>query len=332
MRRNKQQFQRPGRAGVTWFDVIASILILLLLFTLASMYTVKNAVPASRRAECQNHLKQIVTAACNRASRHNGRLPFLTAKYETVQTNWFIELLPGLDHAPLHRDWHSSDQAERERLREKVLRVAQCPDDKNKYGKNADLSYVANSGYGYFPVAVDSFAVMEPGPHSPVTIDWNGDGEITDIEKMAGFATGVFWHEGSTGGRDSSLGYISNGDGQSNTIMFAENRNAGAWSSSKTMDIAFVAGLERIEFAGEREEANILALKKADLGPFALDGGRASRHSPGPGSNHGGVVFFAMADGGARQISSQIDQLVYLRLMTPNGHRFGQTVEGLDRY
>lgn len=331
MRCYKQRFQRPGRAGVTWFEVVVTILILLLLFTLASKYTVQNAVPAARRAECQNKLHQIVMATLNRAQRRNNKLPHLTVESEIYQSNWFIELLSDLDKEPLHRAWVNS-QRSGDTFQSPFLREAHCPADSDRFRKPGALSYVANSGFGYFSVDSESLAVTATKRHSPIEIDWNRDGSVSNLEQSAGLATGVFWPHGTTGDRTLTLDYITSGDGQSQTIVYTENKNAGAWTSSHLMDVAFVVGLQRIEFAGGNTPTDILARTNADLGPFAINGGQTPRRSPGPSSNHNGIVVFTMADGRTRCVNPRIDQLVYLRLMTPNGRRFGESSQGLKNY
>ena len=331
MRCCKQRFQRRGRAGVTWFEVVVSILILLLLFTLGSKYTVQNTRPVARRAECQNKLHQIAMATLNRGQRRNKRLPYLTVESDVYLSNWFIELLPDLDKEPLHRSWINS-QRSGETFQTPFLREAHCPADNDRFRKPGALSYVANSGFGYFSVDSESLAVTAPIRHSPLEIDWNRDGSVSNLEQSAGLATGVFWPYGTTCDRTISLDYVLTGDGQSQTILYTENKYAGAWTSSDLMDVAFVVGLQRIEFAGGKTPTDILARTNADLGPFAINGGQTPRRSPGPSSNHNGIVVFAMADGGVRCVNTRIDQLVYLRLMTPNGRRFGESSQGLESY
>ena len=169
-------------------------------------------------------------------------------------------------------------------------------------------------------------------PHGQGSIDWNGDGEVSDFDRPITNATGVFWPKRNGDTFRSSLDYISAGDGQTNTILFAESINAGKWNSAKTLDIAFVVGVNRIHFDGDLSGYQYLSFDEADLGPFGAAGGTIPRHTPSPSSNHLGTSIYGFADGAARQISDEVDPLVYLRLMTPNGQRYGQTVDGLENY
>lgn len=175
-------------------------------------------------------------------------------------------------------------------------------------------------------------AVYETEPHGFSTIDWDSDGTVTRDDRFKTIATGVFWpkREGET--FKMSLDYISSGDGQTNTFLFAESVNAGKWNSAKTLDIAFVVGLDRIQFARPGSDQSCLKIAGANLGPYGVAGGSAPRHTPSPSSNHQGITNFGFADGAARQISDEIDPLVYLRLMTPNGQRYGQSPKGMENY
>ena len=165
--------------------------------------------------------------------------------------------------------------------------------------------------------------MSEVGRHSTRNIDWNGDGTVSDLEEATTRATGVFWTTESGG--SATLATIAAGDGQSQTLLVAENLHAGKWDSLEVMDVAFVVGVDRIKFV-DRAGKKPLELKSAALGPFAPQGGRIPRHSPAPNANHGGVVVFGFADGIAKQISDKIDPLVYLSLITIDGQRRGERV------
>lgn len=139
-------------------------------------------------------------------------------------------------------------------------------------------------------------------------------------------ATGVFWPKRDGDRFRSSLDYISAGDGQSNTLLFVESLNAGKWNSAKTLDLAIVVGLDRIPFENAPSDSQSLKLASANLGPYGIQSGTVPHHTPSPSSNHDGSFIAGFADGSARQLSVEIDPLVYLRLMTPHGQRYGQSV------
>lgn len=277
-------------------------------------------------------MKLLCTAVLNNAQRSNGRLPSLSIEdNEGVVSNWLIDLLPELDNSTLHQEWTNSSYAERA-VFETSLKMFQCPHDPTSFQVEGGLNYVANSGYGHFTVDPELNAVYETKPHGQGSIDWNDDGVVQADEFSKTIATGVFWpkREGDT--FRSSLDYISTGDGLTNTFLFTESLNAGKWNSAKTLDIAFVVGLDRIDFVNPGSDSACLRIASTDLGPFGPAGGNIPRHTPSPSSNHLGVSIYGFADGSARQIADTIDPIVYLRLMTPNGERYGQTLNGLESY
>jgi len=320
-----------SRSGFTWIDVAVTTLVLLVLAALL-LPASRSTRGSARRAECQNNIKQLCTATMNYASKSNGSLPWLSIENdEGVVSNWLVDLLPALDNAGVLREWQALSYEGRSEF-EISLKMFQCPHDPTSFQVDGGLNYIANAGFGNFATDQRTNAVYETEPHGQSSIDWDGDGEIRNSDRPKTIATGVFWpkHEGDT--FQTSLDYISSCDGQTNTILFAESVNAGKWNSAKTLDIAFVVGLDRIQFARPGSDQECLKIERADLGPYGIAGGKIPRHTPSPSSNHLGTSIYGFADGGARQISDKIDPLIYLRLMTPNGQRFGQNHEGMENY
>jgi len=333
-----QAGHRPGhrriahsRSGVTWIEVTVVVLILLALTALLLPATRIGRRPA-RRAECQNNMKRLGIATMNHCSKTNGALPWLSIEDDAgIVSNWIVDLLPELDNAPTRRVW--DDLTPRERAGFEVsLKMLQCPQDLRSLQTGGGLSYVANSGYGTFRIDPQANAVHEDYPHGHGSVDWDGDGVASKEDKARTIATGVFWPKRDGERIRSSLDRISSGDGQSNTLLFAESLNAGKWNSAKTLDLAFVVGLDRILFENAATDSQCLKLAGANLGPYGIQSGTVPGHTPSPSSNHGGIFIAGFADGGTRQLSVEIDPLVYLRLMTPNGQRYGEAALGPEAY
>jgi Tfp pilus assembly protein PilE len=319
------------RSGFTWIDVSVTTLILLVLAALLLPAT-RSTRPTVRRVECQNNMKQLCTAVMNYTSKSNGTLPWLSIEDETgIVSNYLIDMLPEFDNSALHREWLSFSARERAEISVR-LKTFQCPKDPTYLQVDCGLSYVANAGFGKFAIDPKTNAVYETKPQGQGTVAWDGDGEVSELDRWKTIATGVFWPKREGDAFRSSLDYISAGDGQTNTFLFAESVNAGKWNSAKTLDIAFVVGLDRIQFAKPGSDQACLKITGADLGPYGVAGGNIPRHTPSPSSNHLGTSIYGFADGAARQISDKIDPLVYLRLMTPNGRRYGEPIEGLENY
>lgn len=276
----------------------------------------------ARRLECQNNLKQMALAAMNYASANQGSIPPL----EDGQFGWPVALLPYLDQAALHRALKADSLVvEKEWQKSKTplrIKVLSCPLDLSNAGEHVGLSYVANAGWGRFLADSKTDAVSESRPHS-ADVDWDLDGSVSDDERRLTRATGLFWrvHEDHF---QLTLNDISEGDGQTTTMMFTENLNARNWLSRETFDIGFVVGLDQITFDPRQDGRLALNVKSANLGPFAMKTRVLPGHSPVPSSNHTGIFNVAFADGRVDSINVKIDPRVYLAKMTWNGIRYGE--------
>ncbi len=314
-------FFRP-RSGISRMDVFVVLCVTGFLIWMAAS-RVGNHPPA-RRMACQNNLKQIALATLQYAAANDGRMPL----FEDGQFGWPVALLPHLDNATLYRALKEDplvvEKAWRTSKTPLLIKVLACPEDSLNAGHHLGLSYVANAGWGRFLADAKTEAITESRLHS-ADVDWNSDGNVTDEERSLTRATGMFWRAHADG-YQMTIDEITEADGQSQTILFAENTNARNWLSRETFDLGFVVGLDRIEFASNTDPTQRLKVKSANLGPFAIRPkprvlpGR----SPVPSSHHTGIVNVAFADGRVEQMNVNIDTRVYLQLMTPDGKRFGE--------
>jgi hypothetical protein len=120
-----------------------------------------------------------------------------------------------------------------------VIGPLTCPDDANNQNVPGGLSYAGNAGYinqvswstGPGGTAPD----FGTGAHDATAIDWDGQGALatpiaqTPRGRQIGYSTGIFWRNDPTGFR-LTQDFVQRGDGTSNTIMIAENVNAGYWA------------------------------------------------------------------------------------------------------
>ncbi len=211
-----------------------------------------------------------------------------------------------------------------------LIKVLACPKDVSNTGQHLGLSYVANAGWGRFLADSKTDSVSESRLHS-VDVDWGRDGNVTDDERRLTRATGLFWraHEDHA---QLTLEDVAEGDGQSNTMLLAENTNARNWLSRETFDIGVVVDLDRIVFEPSPNGGFGLNVMPSKLGPFAIQPkprvlpGR----SPVPSSNHTGVFNAALADGRVESINFDVDPRVYLARMTWNGIRYGEDPKRSD--
>ncbi|MDA0809079.1 MAG: DUF1559 domain-containing protein [Planctomycetota bacterium] len=353
--------QKKLRRG---FTLIELLVVISIIATLAALIlpAVQNARAAARRAECQNNMKQLCTAVMNFASKKNGKLPALAEKIangSNVYMSWCVQLLPELDNSAARREFDTTAAAAiagggtTSGFPDISMKMFQCPVDTNNFQIDGGLSYVVNAGY--LPGA------SYPGidwTHNAESVAWvTGAGTLPTVRAIA-HAAGVFSAplEGSDTFR-ASLDYISSGDGQTNTLLFAENVQAQNWhvanidgsGGSNLRDLAFCVPVVPGTDTTAVTTNNGIALQPVgpNNGVLAATWGNnmntlqalpglnmiAARGTlPRPSSNHLGTSIYGFADGAARQISDSITPGVYLRLISPNGQRYGQVVAGLENY
>jgi prepilin-type N-terminal cleavage/methylation domain-containing protein len=125
-----------------------------------------------------------------------------------------------------------------------VIGPLTCPDDANNQNVPGGLSYAANAGYinsvnwgtGPNGTAPD----YGTGAHDSTLIDWDGQGAgatppaVTSLGIQIAHSTGIFWRNDASG-FTLTQDFVQRGDGSSNTIMIAENVNAGYWADINTV-------------------------------------------------------------------------------------------------
>lgn len=142
-----------------------------------------------------------------------------------------------------------------------------CPDDLNNFRQPLGLSYVVNAGYMDGALALSGDSEIEP-QHTAYRVNYNGVAAMggtnnsdnpslpppaatpqTVPDMKISYATGVIWRKWRNDTSRVGVDYISNGDGLTQTLLLAENVNAGVagdnpnfpqgWSSPRTERIAF---------------------------------------------------------------------------------------------
>lgn len=291
-----------------------------------------------------------------------------------IYRSWAVDLLPDLDNAAMQREIQVNG-ADANTTNDDFaisMKMFQCPVDANNFQTPGGLSYVVNGGYVLDDGADTTTSVWPASPSLGTgpwnqwagTIDWNGDTVIDEQDTTIGHATGIFFRPSSSTAtvvpgvaagtfdaftdplsqlnsrRGISLDYITAGDGQTNTIMFAENVQARNWDKADAFSeiafgVPFVPGTD-VGGAGATGPLSLNASFRTTLNLNNALPGTQIIATPGtlprPSSNHLGSSIYGFADGAARQFADQVDWSVYVRLITPNGQRYGQTTVGLEDY
>ncbi len=358
----KRSSKKPARTrnapkGFTLIELLVVISIIATLVALI-MPAVQSARNAARRTQCINHLKNLSLAVTNFASAHRGEVPPLYKNLGGVNRSWIALLLPNLDASDVYR---VMDQGQYPPQSQPVsLAVLQCPVDASAYQQPGMTSYVANAGYwaqaGDGTQIWDTPSAFTFGSTSAnnllYLVDWDDDGRCLgcgtntpDNGDLKIFrATGVFFPPGPTGKSSVSLDFISEGDGQTNTIMLTENLQAQRWDiPARLHDVAFalrVTNDNPNSSSGQPDAVGAISPRdrrayqlilagggSADFGPSFPNRNKDNANegeAPRPSSNHAGQFNVAFCDGRVRALNDNIDQRVYARLVTSDGQRHGQ--------
>lgn len=320
-----------NRHGFTWIELVVVLFVIGLLIAIL-LPSMRSARGPARRLQCLNNMRNVGMTIHNFASQSTGQVPTVhgdDGDPDTVEDrfrSWPRQLLRIIDSpGPLERALSDAEQhspeTEAGAFEAPHLQVFTCPDDLDSFQVPGGLSYVANGGFGFFPVDKTTGEIVERERHT-VAQNWDDDDdEIPERDREITQATGVFWRPDDVIGR-MTLDKIAAADGIANTLLLTESLHAGPWLTRDIRGLAFVVDRGRLSFdraAGE------LAVTKADLGPFAINGAKdANGLVPAPSSNHSGSVNVIWADGRGTTLSEDIDPLIYVRLMTPAGSLYGE--------
>ncbi|MGQ0636258.1 MAG: DUF1559 family PulG-like putative transporter [Planctomycetaceae bacterium] len=193
-------------------------------------------------------------------------------------------------------------------------------------------------------------------------------GGLDSTDPQIGLDTGVFWRGPATSLLPTprmTIDRISNNDGLGQTILLTENLNGRNWgglyvggvygtydstgtfvaSTSSVFDCGFAA---KVSPTGGEVTPNIdttslttrnnTALRLTGVAIALVDSkinsnkGQAPGLWPAPSSLHPGIICVALTDGRAKTVADNIDQGVYLRLMSSAGSRRGQVPMSDDSF
>ncbi len=329
--------------------LIALILLGLVAFAILSPAAYTSRAP-SQRAQCANNLRQLSMATVDFYSEKN----FSPASYyesgiNTERYNWVTALMPRIGQQGLYDSIRSSTDStgdpstlgQLSNAKNQYVAVLVCPiADKGRNGPY--LSYAANMG------RIDT-ANPNPGflPGIP-----KANGNIGTLDTKG---TGIFYDRSARSSRSIRVAYQDVRDGGSTTILMAEMKNCGKWTSThinpnrdgtpyelddfhKEIFAPSKIGLfwydwqpqfstDRIDLQYidfERRYAKPVIHSDDGISRVTLTLAELSRLQGIPSSDHHKGFFAAFCDGTVKYMSNEMRYNIYCQLMTPNSELLKQ--------
>ena len=303
--------RRLSKSGFTLTELLVVIAIIGVLASIA-LPAVMYARNLADKAACANNLKDLGLAVRNYESNKE-HFPPSFYNVGNVRVNWIVALLPYLEQQNLADQITSSNGAVFNTTTQRINKLICRSDEAGPFG----LSYAANCGR-----------------QDSVTNNLFSDAQ----------GTGVFYDRSSLAGTKVTIDSGDIYDGASQTILIAENSDAGgentqtATASQWNRNLEHQVGLCWFETT-ELAQADIDSENYVGFGQRFGDkfGTKSSEKIlslyPGyayarPAGYHSGVVNVLFCDGSVKAINRGINYKVYCQMMTSDSRKIPQTSRG----
>lgn len=294
------------RRGFTVVEMLVVISIIGVLMALL-LPAVQVARESGRRTVCLSNIRtcaqssmahqaalQFLPPSRTWARSYYGLNNSLPGAFDSTQClTWVQPSLPYVDSKGLEEQIKAATGAETS-IRVKLPFLI-CPSDTNFEGEVAPLSYAINAGRINTGSTNGSNAAGQ-------NHDWPANGATDDRCRV--LADTPIYKKNKM-----SLPDITNGDGTSYTLMFAENCDLKEWNNAPTEYYSGVIWDPTFNSFAQVDDA----IDVSTSGSPEIQARPSSRHS--------GVFNVSMADGSTRSIRNDVNYDVYARLMSSSGRR-----------
>jgi prepilin-type N-terminal cleavage/methylation domain-containing protein len=366
MLKNRSSKFQGGQAHRRGFTLIELLVVISIIATLMSLIlpAIQSAREAGRRTQCLNNIRNVTLSCMSYASSSKGgHLPNLSYyPPEPTSTSafapfiegrsWVVDILPYIDQQSTYDRWDKNLKWDSTAINangavnlnlgnDLYIEALACPNDESAFATKGGLSYVANAGFADLTTGADAASFSRGHTFFDAALDWNstlpaGAGDEEDSEIT--FRTGVFWANFSIRRYKAVCSHACFApgkiyDGSTNTLMLAENINAGLtnWANPSLNSCGFIYPIEGggsgptdTTKASKLLLSDATGATKTGTEPYPNQMKTGPEGQPYPNSNHPGIVVVSFCDGGARTLSEDIDKRVYTKLMTPDATRLRQ--------
>ncbi|TWT88706.1 Type II secretion system protein G precursor [Pseudobythopirellula maris] len=347
------------RRGFTLVELLVVIAIIGVLVSLL-LPAVQSARESARNTQCKNNIKQLTTALINYDTTQR-ELPGLineiknpaSDKFEGNVENWrraswIVMTFPYQEQGALWDTWTKAFPSDANAALSDgsaggvdytpALESLLCPSDTSIIPGSPANSYVGNAGQAFGDPSRTSSCDNTPAGMTCTNFEYGANGVFFDLNRNPN--TGDNNPEFVADGREiggsanqtavqSSMNYISSGDGTSKTFLVSENMHAVWYTYPPTSDdfnnvndvrdskhhFGFVwhnlPDLSDSTLPAEQQRINGATLEA----PLDTMAGVPEQWGY-PSSNHPGGVNVSFADGHLQYINENIEQRVYAQMMT----------------